>query len=406
MKADKIKPTIVLGAICVAVALLLSAVNMVTGPIIEAQRNASANAALLEVMPEGQGFEEIDPATLSLPESVTGVYKETSGKGYVFRVTANGYKPGMVIMCGIDSEGKVVGTKCIETQDTFGKEPQLDNSYNGQSLADFTPNMIGGATMTSGGYRDAVNTALQAFVLASGGKLDPSIELEGMIATVAPDFHNPAAVEASGNIKKALKASNDTGFAYIMTEGENSYLAVVNAMGVCKIYDVEGADVTADHTALADEAKAHASAKQTNLFDSFKTKIERMMEGATDIQALALDTFNTVVSAVSFTVEGETYYGFYSRSIGFQQMDVYVVIDANGAIAKIDAKTFIFEEDYFMSFGGMDVAEYKNGFVGLTGETFNGDAAIIATATMTSNAMKQSTEDAFESFNSAKGGVN
>ena len=181
MKADKIKPTIVLGAICVAVALLLSAVNMVTGPIIEAQRNASANAALLEVMPEGRGFDEIDPATLSLPESVTGVYKETSGKGYVFRVTANGYKPGMVIMCGIDSEGKVVGTKCIETQDTFGKEPQLDNSYNGQSLADFTPNMIGGATMTSGGYRDAVNTALQAFVLASGGKLDPSIELEGMI---------------------------------------------------------------------------------------------------------------------------------------------------------------------------------------------------------------------------------
>ena len=405
MKADKIKPTIVLSAICIVVALLLSVVNMVTVPIIEARRNASANEALLVVMPDGAGFEELDISTLGLSASVTNAYKETSGKGYVFRVTANGYKPGMVVMCGIDSEGKIVGSKCLETQDTFGKEPLLDNSYNGQTIADFTPNMLTGATMTSSGYRDAINTALQAFVLASGGKLDPSIELEGMISTVAPAFNNPSAVDASGNIKKALKATNDTGFAYIMTEGENSYLAVVNAMGVCKIYDVEGADVTATHTALADEATAHASANQKDYSADLKTKIEKMMAGATDVQPIALDTFNTVVSAVSFTVEDATYYGFYARSIGFHQMDVYVVIDENGAIAKIDAKQFIFEEEYFMAFGGMNVSEYKEGFVGLTGDTWTGDAAVIATATMTSNAMKEATADAFASFDSMKGGV-
>ena len=406
MKADKIKPTIVLGTICIAVALVLSAVNMITGPIIEERRNASANEALLVVMPEGTGFEELDISSLGLPANVTNAYKETSGKGYVFRVTANGYKPGLTVMCGIDAEGKVVGSKCLETQDTFGKEPELDNSYNGQSLADFTPNMITGATMTSGGYRDAVNTALQAFVLASGGKLDPSIELEGMIPTVAPAFNNPSVVEASGNIKKALKASNDTGFAYIVAEGDANYLAVVNAMGVCKVYDVEGADVTAAHEAIVTEAKAHASANQTNYLDALKTKVEKMMAGATDVEAIELDTFNTVVSAVSFKVGEATYYGFYSRSIGFHQMDVYVVIDESGAIAKIDAKQFIFDEQYFMNFGGMDVPTYKDGFVGLTGETWTGDAAIIATATMTSNAMKQSTEDAFASFDSIqKGGV-
>ena len=101
---------------------------------------------------------------------------------------------------------------------------------------------------------------------------------------------------------------------------------------------------------------------------------------------------------------GAEYYGFYSRSYGFHQMDVYIVLDENGAIAKIDAKQFIFDEDYFMNFGGMDATEYKNGFVGLTGETFNGDAAIIATATMTSNAMKEATSDAFAAFDSIKGG--
>ena len=91
--------------------------------------------------------------------------------------------------------------------------------------------------------------------------------------------------------------------------------------------------------------------------------------------------------------------------MGFHQMDVYVIIDANGAIAKVEAKQYIFDEEYFMNFGGMDIAAYKAGFEGLTYDTWTGDAAVIATATMTSNAMKQSTEDAFAAFNAIKGGA-
>lgn len=401
---NNIKPTLTLSAICVAVALLLSVINMVTGPIIEAQRNAAASGALLEVFPGGSGFEEIDITSLGLPSGVTNAYRENSGKGYVFRVVSSGYKPGMVIMVGIDSEGKVTGSKCLETQDTFGKEPSIDNTYNGQSLSDFTPNMISGATMTSNGYRDAVSTALQAFVLASGGKLDPSIELEKKIPELAPGFVNPSAVEASGNIKKALKASNDAGFAYIIAEGETSFLALVNATGGCVIYDIDGNDVTASHEALASEAKAHASANQKSYVQDLNTKISRLYADATEVTPLEVSTFNTVVAAVSFKVGDNTYYGFYSRSIGFHQMDVYFVMDENGAIAKMDAKQFIFDEEYFAAFGGMDVPSYKEGFIGITGETWNGEAAIIATATMTSNAIKQSTDDSFAAFNSIKGG--
>jgi hypothetical protein len=86
-------------------------------------------------------------------------------------------------------------------------------------------------------------------------------------------------------------------------------------------------------------------------------------------------------------------------------MDVYFVLDANGAIAKMDARQFIFEEEYFNNFGGMNNADYKAGFEGLTTDTFNGDQAVIATATMTSNAMKQSTSDAFATFNAINGGA-
>lgn len=162
------KPTVVLSCICMTVALILSAINTVTGPIIEEQRKAAANRALIEVMPEGSSFEEIDIASLALPEAVTNAYKESSGAGYVFRMKTKGYKSGMIIMVGVSSDGKVTGSKCLETQDTFDKEAELDNTYNGQSLADFTPNVITGATKTSIGYRDAVSYALESFAIASG----------------------------------------------------------------------------------------------------------------------------------------------------------------------------------------------------------------------------------------------
>ena len=387
-----IMPTVVLSTILVVVSLLLSVVNMITGPIIEAQRNAAANEALLVVFPDGQGFEEMNIAEMGLPEAITNVYKETSGKGYVFRVTSTGYKSGMVIMVGISSEGKIIGSQCIETQD------------NGQSISDFVPNMISGATLTSKGYRDAVNIALQSFVLATGGKLDPAIELEAMIPTLAPGFTNPSAVEASGNIKKVLKASNDAGFAYIMPDGEETFLVLVNATGGAAAYDVEGNDVTSAHEAIVAEAKAHAAANQKDYVEALNKKITSLYADATELTTLEISTFNTVVSAVSFKSEGNEYFGFYSRSVGFHQMDVYFIIDANGAIAKMDAKQFIFEEEYFMSFGGMDTPAYKEGFVGITIDSWTGDQAIIATATMTSNAVKQSTEDSFDAFNSIKGG--
>lgn len=400
-----VKPTIVLSCICMAVALILSGINMVTGPIIEAQRAAAANGALLEVMPDGTNFEELDITTLGLPEAVTNAYKETNGKGYVFRVVSTGYKSGMVIMIGINAEGQITGSKCLETQDTFGKEPLIDNSYNGQTLGDFAPNMIAGATMTSNGYRDAVSAALQSFTLASGGKLDPAIALEAKIAELAHGFVNPAAVDASGSFKKILKASNDAGFAYISSDGENAFLVLVNATGGSVVYDGEGNNVTEAQSALAEEAKAHAAANQKSYADDLTTKITRLFADASDIAPIETNTFGTIVSAMTFKSNGADYYGFYSRSMGFHQMDVYVIIDANGAIAKVDAKQYIFDEEYFAAFGGMDVGSYKAGFEGLTFETWTGDAAVIATATMTSNAMKQSTEDAFAAFNDLKGGV-
>ena len=131
------------------------------------------------------------------------------------------------------------------------------------------------------------------------------------------------------------------------------------------------------------------------------------MPNAENITAIELDTFNTVVAAVSFNVEGVNYYAFYSRSYGFDQMNIFVIIDENGAIAKMDAEKFIFEESDFLEYGhsgytGMP-GGYTDGFAGVTDE-WNGDAAVITGATMTTNAVKQAVNDAFAAFDSIKGG--
>ncbi|MBQ8258285.1 MAG: FMN-binding protein [Clostridia bacterium] len=416
-----IKTILILLVICAVFGAAMFGINFYTAPIIEANNAGAELAPLLAVMPEGASFgadalvydasNTAGTTLVNVPESVLSVYKEANGLGYVIRCTAvSTYSESpMEITIGIDKEGKICGIQLDSYSDSVDFRDNDANyltSYIGKDSALADVGTVSGATYSSTAFKGSVEAAMGVLIennlIAAGVKSDDQI-LEELIPTVAPGFTKLVEANVSGNIQKALKAENDTGFAYIMTEGDATYLAVVNAMGICKIYDVEGADVTAAHTALADEAKT-ASAAQVSYSDALITKVGKMMDGASDITALELDTFNTVVAAVSFKVGDATYYGFYSRSIGFHQMDVYIVIDENGAIAKIDAKQFIFEEEYFMAFGGMNVGEYKDGFVGITGETWTGDQAIIATATMTSNAMKESTTDAFASFNSIKGG--
>ena len=106
MKKQNIMPSLVLGCICLVVALLLSGVNMITAPIIEAAQNAAANEALLEVLPDGKDFKELTidekyPAVINMGYKAEG--------GYVFRASVTGKSSGLVIMVGVSEDGKIVG---------------------------------------------------------------------------------------------------------------------------------------------------------------------------------------------------------------------------------------------------------------------------------------------------------
>ncbi len=176
MRKEHIKPTLVLGIICLVAALVLSAVNLVTAPIIEAAQKAATEKALRVVLPDGKNFEEM---TLNgdYPTVITAAYKADGG--YVFQATVTGKSSGLIVLCGVSTDGKIVGTKVIADQETDDYDKNVfplvegtDGKYRDMTLDSFAPYLVSKATLTSQAYGEAVKAALQSYVVATGGKVD------------------------------------------------------------------------------------------------------------------------------------------------------------------------------------------------------------------------------------------
>lgn len=164
-----IKNLLVFISICTVMALLLATTNYFTAPIIKENERIATNNALKEVMPSGETFEMVDISTLTLPETVTEVYKEISGAGYVVKLTTSGYGTNMVIMCGVDSKGIVTGTVCLSSNETLGAEKTYGQNFLNKNNAEIDlVDTISGATKTTAAYKDAVIDAVNtANILAS-----------------------------------------------------------------------------------------------------------------------------------------------------------------------------------------------------------------------------------------------
>ncbi len=212
--------------ICLVVTLLLALTNELTAPIIEQNQNAAANAALLEVMPEGKGFETVDLSTFELPATVTEVHKETEGLGYVIKLTTNGYGSDMVIMCGVDASGVVQGAVCLSSNETLGKEKTYGDNFTGQNADGVeTVDVIAGATKTTEAYKNAVKDALNAAIILSGGSVDIRTEeqiLADNLAAALPAgegaFTKVFLTEAVSGIDAVYAADNASGYVCVVGE--------------------------------------------------------------------------------------------------------------------------------------------------------------------------------------------
>ncbi len=250
-----IKSLVVLTAICGIIAVLLSAANVITSPIISENESAAANEALLVVMPEGEGFEAMDLATYELPATVTEVFSEKNG-GYVVKLRTNGYGSDMVIMCGVDAKGTVTGATCLSSNETLGYEQSYGESTKGATVETVDGlDVISGATKTTEGYKNAVKDALNAAVILGGGSVDLRSEeeiLNDNLSAALPDaegkFTELFITEEAADISAVYVADNGAGAVCVSGE---QFIAV-NGEGHVLSAEVE----EALSGRIADQAKA------------------------------------------------------------------------------------------------------------------------------------------------------
>lgn len=388
---------------------LLFGLNILTAPLIEANGAASAFEPFFELMPEAKDFELMYDGSADAG-TIKAIYKETSDLGFAVNLsTTQGYTGDPIeLTMAVGSDGKIIGINITAYPETKDMTPEFLSSFGGQDSALADVALVSGATYSSSAIKNAVSEGLNYLVdggfIAAGVKGDDQI-LSELTPTVFTGIANPSGVaqfeeaEASGNIVKAMKAANDSGCALIVKDGEAMYLVIVNTSGEYAVYDVNGENVTESVTSVTDEALAAAKNIISYSADKDMNKLTKLSGEGAELTAIPVSTFNSVTAAFSVSTADGVMYGFAAHPYGYSNipMSFYYILDGDGAIVSMTAAEFILESDYFSSYT-LDESEYKAGFMGLTADAFDGSAALISGATVTSEAAQTATEDVFAAF--------
>ena len=386
-----IKNISVLVSICVVITVLLAATNAITAPIIEKNQNASANAALLEVMPNGSGFEKVDISGYSLPSTVTEVHKETSGVGYVVKLVTAGYGPNMVIMCGVSSDGIVTGAVCLSSNETLSKEKTYgENFANKDAAAVDAVDTLAGATKTTAAYKNAVKDALNTVVILGGGDVDIRTEEEILadnLSTALPlgqgKFTKLFLVEDIEGIDAIYEADNKTG--YVCVVGEQ--FIGVNAEGSVVTEGVENAD---------NITNAVAKIKATTYKEIDLSKYPDLQAYIVSAKKTASGNYVVETKGAGYGIKGGNEY----HPASGEYIIVRVAIAANGKI--IDCLTVSEAETDGL---GDECAKesFYGQFVGKTEANYT-EIDAISGATLTTDGYKQAIQRAYDAVSTLRGG--
>ena len=386
-----IKNLSVFVCICTVITLLLALTNSFTGPIIEKNQNAAANAALLEVMPEGDGFESVDLSEYTLPSTVSEIYKETSGKGHVVKLVTSGYGTDMVIMCGVNAEGVVTGAVCLSSNETLSKEKTYGENFVSKDAEGVEAvDTIGGATKTTAAYKNAVKDALNTAIILGGGSVDVRTEeeilndnLSAALPAAEGKFEKVFVVEVLENIDDVYKAENGEGFVFV--SGENfvgvKYNGVVVAEGV-------------ENPEAYSVALSHIDGTEFEEIDlSAYPELEK-----TTISAKKTLTGNYVVETkgAGYGIKGGNEY----HPASGEYIVVRVAMTPDGKI--LDCITVSEGETDGLGDACADEKFYGQ-FAGKTQENYT-EIDAIGGATMTTNGYLQAIERAYEAVNVLRGG--
>ena len=198
------KVIIVLALICAIGAGLLTGVNALTAPLIEANNASLAFGPLFEVMPDAKDFNSIysaaDPAASALadvPETVTDIYEEVSGQGYAVKLSiTQGYTGDPIeFTMGVSTDGKITGAQVTAYNDSkdFG-QTEYPLTYVGQDSALADVSLVAGVTYSSSAFKNAVSDAFTALIREVFG----SAQIAGLAIPFMEDFTVPVLTKAPG----------------------------------------------------------------------------------------------------------------------------------------------------------------------------------------------------------------
>jgi len=376
--------TVALVSICAVMAILLALTNSITAPIIKQNQEAAANKALLEVMPNGEGFEKVDFDADSLPKTVTEVYKEKNG-GYVITLTTTGYNSGLTIMCGVNADGTVSGAVCLASQETLGQEKTYGESFVGKNAAEAdATDTVSGATKTTTAYKNAIKDALNSAIILGGGTVDIRTEeeiLNDNLSSALPagegKFTKAFISEVIDGIDAVYTADNGSGSVYVI--GEN-------------FYGVPTGETSENEVVAAADAILSASAVEDIDLTSFEGLPKRLKSA----KKTATGNFILEVEGAGFGIMNDDEY---IHSSG-EYILIRVSITSDGRI--IDTLTV-----YQAESEGIGDACAKESFYGqFDGKTENDYKNIdaISGATYTTNGYLKAIENAFAALKILKGG--
>ena len=409
--ANKSVKSIILPVIVVILAfVILFLVNLWTYPLIVESRMQGEVGPAMDVMPNAKGFEELQLD--NIPSTVMTVYKETSGQGYVVKVsTKAGFtKEAIVFYVAIDGENKVQKINVTEYPETRDVGDGYVDTFIGSDSTLSTVDLVAGVTYSSSAIKNGVADAFKALSdngLIVAAKKEPKQLYEELMPVVFGTAVNPAGMMAQeeftssvSGVVKAQKALNEGAVAYWYTDGDNNYAVVTNGK-IAKVYDLEGNEVSSLSSSVLSSLMEEA---KTMLKDNSSSDIKRFKKYVPNSSVTEIDVplFNNVTTAFQCVNENGTYYGFGVRSYAFENtpLTMYISIDDNGAIYSFNCSSLYVEPEYFTH---SEPDNYTEGLVGVT-ESWSGDEALITGATLTSEAVRDAISDVFESFKAIKGG--
>ena len=398
---------------------LVYGVNGVAAPIVaENERRAAEAAAEAEKALLGDSvllYDRADPdaSTLAVSaESVQSVYRDETKGQYLLRLeTSEGYsKLPIRLTLTVDFEGKIVDLTIEENPDDKDLGEDFPASFAGQDSTLSGVNLVAGVTFSSSAIRGAVNDGFNALIengLFAAAEKDDSQLLNELIPLVYPGIVNkPGVVQGeelagSGNVVSGFKAANGSGFVWFVTDNGANELAVWTVLGGTRLYNTAGEDVTASaDAALLAEIDALSAENAEDLSKTYEKNFGRMLDEGAELTPVSIPGLANSVTA-AYTVQGAegTLYAFAARPYGYSNevMQLFYVLDETGAIVSFRASELILHSDYFSSYQ-LDEPAYKEGFLGLTADSYTGEQALITGATMSTDAVDTATADVFAAF--------